>query len=275
MEVNNYTPEALVRLPREELRRMLAEELHKDTANIDDTFVRSLLQELEIRGRDPTFTDTDAVKAACEKFQVDTERNQKHQKRWYQTWMLNVASVVLVLGILFFALPGSAQADDLPEILGWWSDNVFQLIRPGQKPNIEEYVYETDHPGLQQFYDTVTELGITEPIVPRWVPDGFELAELKSYPVYNASTLYVHLKSNGNSLFFTIIAYDDKTILQHEKDTSNCSIWDLAGTEHYLLSNNGEQIITWMASGIECTITTDCSEEDMYRIVKSIYAMED
>ena len=29
MEVNKYTPEALARLPREELRRMLAEELNK------------------------------------------------------------------------------------------------------------------------------------------------------------------------------------------------------------------------------------------------------
>ena len=43
-----------------------------------------------------------------------------------------------------------------------------------------EYVFETDHPGLQQIYDAVVEMGVTEPVVPMWVPEGYDLVEYKA-----------------------------------------------------------------------------------------------
>ena len=81
MEVSKYTQEALARLPREELRRILVEELHKDTKQIDDAFVRMLMTELQTRGADPVFVDDDAVVAACEKFRVATQSKQTSPKR--------------------------------------------------------------------------------------------------------------------------------------------------------------------------------------------------
>ena len=193
MEENKYTPEALARLPREELRRMLAEELCKDTQQIDGAFVRALLTELQARGADPAFVDDDAVVAACEKFQTATEAKQPPQKRWYQHWMLKAASVVLVLGILFFSLPAAAEAKKMPEVLTWWSDSLFQFFRSGSKPNIEEYVYKTDHPGLQEIHDAVTEAGITAPIIPSKLSDEFQLVELKVFPAPDDISIHTHL----------------------------------------------------------------------------------
>ena len=74
MAVNSYTSEAITRLPREDLRRMLAEELNKDPTKADDTRVRLLLAELQSRGNDFEFVDDDAVKTACEKFRTDTSK---------------------------------------------------------------------------------------------------------------------------------------------------------------------------------------------------------
>lgn len=270
-----YTPEALAQLSREELRRILAAELVKAAPEIDDDFVRLLLTESQKRGDDPTFTDDDAVEVACKKFQQDTETAQKPQKHWYQSWMVSAASVVLLLGILFFTLPGAAQADDLPEVLGWWSDSVFQFIRPGQKPNIEEYVYETGHPGLKQIYDAVSELGITSPTVPRWVPDGFELVELKKYQIAEVHSIYANFENNSTNILITVTNRDTKIALQHEKDESVVSIWDLGNVEHYVMSNESEWIITWVSEEYECIISADCAKEDVYRIIKSIYTSED
>lgn len=276
MEGNNaqYTPEALTGLTRGELRRMLAAELHKDTTCMDDNLVRMLLRALEARGPDPAFADDSAVEAACEKFRADTQKAQRLRKRWYQSRMLKAASAVLVLGILFFALPGAAQADNIQEVLCWWSDSVFQLFTPGKHPTVQEYVYETDHPGLQQIYDTVTELGITDPVVPSWVPEGFELTELKTYQFAENLSIYANLESNGKTVLITMTIRDASMALKHEKDENTITIWDLAGYEHYVISNKSEQIVTWIANGLECTINSDCSEEDVYRIVKSIYTSE-
>ena len=34
---------------------------------------------------------------------------------------------------------------------------------------------------FQQLYNAVTELGITQPVVPMWLPDGFALTSLKTF----------------------------------------------------------------------------------------------
>lgn len=276
MEDNKYMPEALTCLPREELRRILAEELHKPAAEIDDALVRTLMAELRSRGPDPAYVDDAAVDQVCAEFKENSQKVQHHRKCWYQSWMLKVAAIVLVLGILFFALPGAAQANDISEVLSWWSDGVFQLFAPGSQPNTHTYVYETDHPGLQQIYDTVTELGITDPIVPKWVPEGFALTELNSYPMDGYVMVFTSLAKEDMRILTTIIKYEDLSkTLQYEKNSENAKVLDLGGTEHYLLSNTNNCTVVWVTNGIECSLSADCPEEDVYKILKSIYTSED
>ena len=275
MEVNNYTPEALARLPREELRRILAEELNKEPAKTDDTLVRSLLAELQARGNDSAFADNDAVESACEEFRAAANKKQHPQKPWYQSWMLKVASVVLVLGILFFSLPAATEAKNTSNVLTWWSDSLLQFFRPGSRPNIEEYVYKTDHPGLQQIYNEVVEAGITTPIVPSKLSIEFQLAELKLIPMQDDVSILSCLTSDHHQIVFTAITHSTQSLFQHEKKAENIAVWNIAGIEHYVISNTDMLIITWITDNIECTITTDCPEEDVYRLICSIYTSED
>ena len=269
-----YTQETLTRLNREELRKLLTEELAKETADIDDLLVRQLLGELDARGKDPSFVDDEKIEAVCDKFRSDMEKDGQKKKYWYQGWLLKVASIVLVLGVLFFSLPSAAQADNVKEVLSWWSDSVFQFFAPGEHPVEKEYVFETDHPGLQQIYEAVEEMGIEEPIVPRWLPDGFELLELKTIQMAEDRSLVARAESNKRNILFTIVVHSEEETFQYEKDEEKIIVWDLAGNEHYLLSNKDERVITWMTKGIECTIITDCLEEEVYRIIKSIYTSE-
>ena len=216
MQVNNHSQEALTRLPREELRRLLAEELNKEPADADDTLVRSLLAELESRGADPAFVEDDAVAEACEKFRTATQTKQFPPKRWYQSWMLKVASVLLVLAALFFALPQVAEAGETGDLLVWWSDSLLQLFRPGSKPNVEEYVFKTDHPGLQQLYDTVAEAGITAPIVPQKLSAEFQLTESEAFQLGEDITIYARLANDSDEIIFMAIVQNQESLLQHE-----------------------------------------------------------
>lgn len=274
MKSNKNTSIDLDHLPREELRRMLTEELQKPTSEIDDTFVRLLMAKLNSMGSDPALIDDATVDEACAKFRENTRKAQVPRNRWHQSWILKVASILLVLGVLFFALPGSAEANDINDVLSWWSDGIFRFFNPGKQIFAPSHTYETDHPGLQQIYDAVTELGITATVVPNWVPDGFELLELETFSMAENHSVYANLGSNGKTILISITIRDENMVFQHEKDKSTVTVWDLAGYEHYVISNNGERIVTWIVNGVECVINSDCSEEDIYRIVKSIYAAE-
>jgi NTP pyrophosphatase (non-canonical NTP hydrolase) len=138
-------------------------------------------------------------------------------KPWHKSWLLKVASVVLVLGVLFFALPTATNAKNIPEVLTWWSDSLIQFFRPGQKPNIEEFEYKTDHPGLQKIYDAITEAGITEQIVPSSLSDEFKLSELKITQLQGDISVHTRLRSDSNEILFTAIAHSEQAMLQHEK----------------------------------------------------------
>ena len=275
MEKNNYTPEARSCLPREELRRILATELSKPTPEIDDGFVRLLLVELQSRGDDPVLTDDEAVESACKKFRRDTEAVQKYQKHWYQSWAIKAASVGLVLGLLFFSLPATTQANNIQDILTWWSDSAFRFFAPGKQVSMQTHTYQTDHPGLQQVYDAVTELGITEPIVPSWIPEGFELIESKTIPMPEDTLVDSLFEAENQSILITFIVRNEEISFQYEKDSENVIIHERAGQKHYILSNLETWTITWVTKEIECSIITDCPEEDVYRMINSIYTSED
>lgn len=275
MEVNKYTPEALARLPREELRRMLAEELNKEPAKADGVLVRSLLAELQARGNDSAFADTDAVEAACEKFRAVTNKKQNPKKPCGQNWVIKVASVVLILGILFFTLPTAANAKNIPEVLTWWSDSLFQFFRPGSRPNVEEYIFKTNHPGLQEIHDAVTAIGITIPIVPSQLSDEFKLEDLQILQFEEDTSLFTRLVSDRNEILFTAITHSEQAMLQHEKKAESITVWNIADIDHYVIFNTDTFIITWVTDNIECTITTDCPEEDVYGLICSIYTSED
>lgn len=275
MENNTtFTQDNLARLKRDELRYLLTEELAKDSADIDEALVRLLLSELEARGADPAFAEDEDVEAACEKFCNAMEKSLKKKKKWNQRWLLKVASVVLVLGILFFALPGAAKANNVQDVLSWWSDSVFQFFSPGHRPPTQRNVYNTSHPGLQKIYDTVIEYGVVDPVVPQRISSTFELIELKSYQMKASSSVYAYLINNDRWVVFNFVIHENEASFAYEKDTNGINTFELAGVEHYLLSNVEEQVVTWVVNNVECTIATNCPEEEVYDLVKSIYTSE-
>lgn len=276
MEENKYTPEALNCLPWEELRRILSAELGKPTQQIDDGLVRLLLTQLQSRGIAPQFADDEAVEVACEKFQKDMGILRKpSQKRWHPSWAVKAASVVLVLSLLVFGLPATTQANNIQEILTWWSDSAFRFFAPGKQVSTQTYMYQTDNLGLQQVYEAVTELGVTEPIVPSWIPEELKLSKLKAVQMQGDYFIDTCFEMEGKSMLFTIIVHNEEASFQHEKDDEYVVVYNTADQQHYILSNFETWTITWMTNGIECTIITDCPEEDVYRIINSIYTLED
>ena len=163
----------------------------------------------------------------------------------------------------------------MPEVLTWWSDSLFQVFRPGSKPNAETPAYRTDHPGLQEIYDAVTKAGIAAPIVPSKISSELKLSELKVKQLQGDTSIHASFLSESNRLFFTAISHSQQSMFQHEKKAESISVWNIADVDHYVISNNNTWTITWITDNIECTITTDCSEEDVYRLIYSIYTSED
>ena len=46
---------------------------------------------------------------------------------------------------------------------------------------------------------------------------------------------------------------------------------EINGVKHYVVSNLEENTVAWMINGVECSIVTDCRDEELLKLLISIY----
>lgn len=275
MKLNNMVcrREFLEQMPTRELDEMLQAELRNE--KLDDDLVRLILDVLETRETGHPVENNEEITAAVEKYAAYLEGVKEPPARPARRWgiLLKVASILVVVGLLTFVVPQAANAESFFEMLARWTDSVFEFFNPSEPNDQPEYVFETDHPGLQQIYAAVVELGITDPVVPMWIPEGYELSNIKVDKWPAEDTIFAEFRNDEYSIAFSIILHNNETPYQHAKDPQNVQECEIAGNKHYVFENDGEIIATWSAESIECVIATDC-QEDIHKILRSIYAME-
>lgn len=255
-------------MPTEELDRILQAELAKEHPS--EEVVLPILHELEEREKDQPVEMTPEVLEIIEKLRTyETSSNQsKHRRKW----LAGIAAVAAAACIVIMALPRTVGAESLFQVLFRWTNSVFEFFTPDQdasNPPVD-VVFETDHSGLQQLYDKVTELGVTEPIVPMWLPEGVVLSELKEMTIAGGTRITCRCE-NGNKCI--IIAYRISTDItaKFEKEDTSVEVFDYANVSHFILQNDEYTSVTWTVDGVECSLTTDIDEKDVYDIIRSIY----
>ena len=255
-----------------QLDEMLRCELEKEA--VDENAVRLILEILRARDGDAPVEMNDRIEAAWKTYQSRTPVKEKPGSV-LRSWPLRIAAVAALVLLLVLALPQNAEAEGFWGRLARWTDSIFEFFTPGDGGGEEEFVFQTDNPGLQQVYDTVTALGVTDPVVPMWLPEGFELTEFKVNETRSKTVVYSEFLSDANTVVIDIAIFDDVPQRKYNKDETTVGTHEIMGVEHNILHNNDWWTAVWEKEKLECTIYVDCQEETLYRILKSIYIMED
>ena len=260
----------LEQLSVQQLEEMLRQELNKQQPEGDT--VRQILAELRTR-TEPVDTQSPAVQAAVRKFKADEEAWQKHRRHQAcRKWLAGVLSAAAVLCVVLLAVPGAANAESIWARLARWTETVFAFFSSEDDQNDDTYV--TDHPGLQQVYDAVTELGITQPVVPTWLPEEYELTELtvKAQPMKRH--LYVRFSNGMKEIVYTINTENQLIKSMYSKDNQNVKTYENSGIVHYIVAHGNKTTVIWNAGSMECSVCVEVQEEVLYQIIDSIYERE-
>ena len=275
MKFENKTAlrEMLESMETEQLDTMLLEELKNEMPN--EGHIRMIGSVLEERSQD-SIAEIDAdIQQAWDRYQRKNTSKYNQSKRRSRV-LVKAASWILVLFTLLAVLPQKAEATNFFRRFIDWTEDMFAFITPSDKtiPS-EEYVFQTNNPGLQMVYDKVTELGITVPVVPTWLPAGYTL--LKCNLVENPTKrLLTGSFSNGNSLMvYQLTIYADNITSTYYKDGEIIREKEIHGITHTLLRNTDLLVAAWVVDNIECSISIDCPEDILIQILESIYTMEE
>lgn len=272
MKLNNETcrREALIHMSTEQLDEILQQEVQKDLP--DEEIVLTITAIIQDRESAQPVRVDDETLGAWEDFRKSCADDQAKMTVKKHSWGLRAAIIALVVGVLVMTVPQAAGAESIFEVIARWTERVFTFFGSVDEP---VYVFETDHPGLQEIYDAVTEAGITQPVVPTWVPEGCELTELKVEEWPSKTKIQAVLKSEETKIGLTYMRYGKNTIYKYHKDVTPVATVELEGIFHSIIENDGTYTATWQTDRIECSISADCQENTILSILESIYLTED
>ena len=267
---NSICPEALAQLPTPELDEMLHAEVEKELP--DAQLVRRILQILWEREADFPVEMNEKIEKAWDRYQKKTDPRRK----FLSSPAIKAAAVVLIAGLLALTLPQSAVAERFFERLSAWTESIFDLFSTGeQSARSLEYEYRTDHPGLQELYDAVAEQGVTVPVVPMWFEEEYVLDLCDVVLTPSAAKVAATFDSGEKEAVFEINIYYDNIPREFHKKKSDAYAYELNGVIHYVLQNKDLWTVVWSQENVDCSIVVECQEDVLYRILDSIYTMEE
>lgn len=278
MQENNITSmrEVFEKMTTQQLDELLNSELESETP--DGNTVRLILSILWEREKDMPVEVTPGAERAWAKYKKNIANLETAEKRKvrFRRWSLRAASVAAVLCLLIFAVPQKAGAESFFEKLARLTDSIVEFFSPGMaNDNVVEYVFATDNPGLQQVYDAVVALGVTYPVVPTWLPEGYELVECKTAETRKKTCVLANFENDSE---FIILQYDIYSLdISHEYhwDGTDVQLYEHHGQKYSIMRNDNRWVIIWFKDKMECFLTLDCQEGSLYKILDSIYVTED
>jgi len=255
----------------EQLRAMLHAETGKDIP--DDDLVLTILHILEDREPDDLMPESDREAAAWKQFRKRVKaRKNKPRLGWRS--LANAAAILLIVGVLMAAIPSEVEADSWWDRIAHWTDDFFGFFREEEEEtfNLEDYEFRTDNPGLQQVYDAVVELGVTQPVVPMWLPEGYELANIVSDKMLNKERIVARLESAEKIITYQVTVLSSDKSTQYPKDNTTVIQREICNTTFNIMRNDKIWVVVWSENNIECSMFIDCQENVLFEILDSIYS---
>lgn len=264
----NCLCEALEQLPSGQLDEMLQQELQKQEP--ESEVVLEIIRILEQREADQPLLITKQVSDAWNTYRQKATLPRKTSRM--RGWLISAAAVAAVV-LLAAAVPKTVDADGVFEAIARMTDSVLQFFDPDRDPgNLQDdFVFETEDPNLQKLYDTVTELGITEPVVPMWIPEGCQLTEWQVEHLPERIKVHALFKNGDRYISLTYKISPEITATQYEKLKGKMDVHEASGIGHGIVLNEGSYSAAWARDGVDCFITTSMEEQILYQVIDSIY----
>ena len=116
--------------------------------------------------------------------------------------------------------------------------------------------------------------GCDAQLVPTWIPQGFSLTLQETTEMYRFIQVYAFFENGDQclTLEYSILTGEEGTGYYYEKSGDKVILENIAGVDHYFFRNASQYVCVWTVDGVECSISGNVSQEELRKIVCSIYS---
>lgn len=269
----------------ERLRDELADLLFQlNDESFDDTRLEALLDALDQADPLPELPDTkESLTAFHEKYAPlfasaeaasapNTTSSAFSEKKHFRRPFLKILPIAAALVLLFGSVSAQAFGFDLFGALARWTAEIFH-IGSDEVPHAAitlRSLAEGESANYDSLQEAVEAFGITEPVVPTWVPERFELRNVTAVNQKNKIFICAEYLC-GNE--FLQIRYNELDANSNtvEKEHQSVSTHSSGNIQHYLLSDLGWTKAIWQNGSLECCIAGNAFEQEMMDMIDSVY----
>lgn len=175
--------------------------------------------------------------------------------------------------LLFGTVTAQAFGVDVFSAIARWTAEILRLDG-GSTP----YAAVTARPlavGEEATYESLEEaveaFGIDAPLVPKKIPERFELVEVRAVQKELGVLIYAVYKSEDGVFqvrYNEAAAQEFNTLEKENRDVDSHFV---KGIKHRLASDLGRQKAIWQNGDFECRIVGDVSEQEIMDMIDSIY----
>lgn len=196
-------------------------------------------------------------------------------------WRLRaaLAGALLCALVLSVSVAAAATGFDFLKILAQWTDEQLWLapgqIDPASKDEIHIPEEPREYTSLQEAFE---DCGFTRPVIPKWIPEGFQIRDVNFYDSFPGKLLYQALYHRGDETLVFLIAIhlddediDNRSYIDFQKDEGDPIPYEAGGITHLLSTNVGRPVAVWANGPAECSCSGDITVEELKQMIDSIY----
>ena len=269
MQLNNK--ENLLNMATPQLRELLRAEVRKEAPDAD--LIRSVMDILDERNRETVNEIPIDGEEAWAQYKASKAADAWNKKRKVRNRIIRIAATAAAVFALVFAVPRTVNASNFFEMIARWTADIFELFN-GEHGGQVEYVFQTDNEDLQQVYDAVVAMGVTEPAVPMWLPETCQLIEIKETSTPKRARMFACFYDGNRDVTITVDRYNTGASYEIPKDEEIYDNYEYNGTTHYIIKNEDVWVVIWTKDTMVACIAIECPEDTLYQIIRSVYTLE-
>jgi len=195
------------------------------------------------------------------------------EKRFFRGFYRKAVAVVAVLA---FMLIGSAVSYalgyDIFGAISTWTKETFNFYSHDQAQEVTVDML-SDVANILELKDLLEEHGINEKLIPTYIPEGYEHAEVVTGELGGDNWSYMDTYERENDINALCISVVTVFEGGYEKDPDAPEIYVVNGIEHFIMTNWDNYCATWINGNFRVGITGLDSREELVKMINSVYGV--
>lgn len=257
-----------------------------DAENFDEELLDAFLAEMEeLKPLGNNFDSQSSLEAFHERIsslpaalsensaQMSTPEKltQKHHRLFYRA--ITVAATVAIM--VATMMTAQALGVDVFGFLAKWTNDIF-FFENGQTESQEPRTYplaEGERAEYKSIDDALMAFDIDLPLSPSWVPEYVGAWKVSGTVMPSGMQIFAFTEDESGILTWEVSEFTPKDgpSIAIEKDAKGARQYESHGQTHYIIEDNGCNTATWIIDNIQCIISGFITEEELLKVIDSIY----